>query len=574
MLFPRVVLVACFLLLSLSSVREAGAEVLSPSRLYANVYHVTAVDGNNGALPETQDGAFEAATNGIIDHGTGNGQVDGFDTWQSDNTGVATDFVGLGYDSPAIFDIVTVELGNQFVDGGDWETVPKVYVLKNPVLSAESIRPELNPGWVEVAAVPFNLPEEDEHSFDFLVTQGPGGTIHFALEGTPEERTGWGWAVGGVDGNERADGLFNFVSVTELYAEGVAAPAPPPVILPAAPQPINIVSNAYHSVNYDAEDLNDSRGEAFVSITNGVIENDGPDGFDTWHGDSDGSVTDFVGLQYNSLVEFESITIDIGHQFVDGGDWEEMPKIYILKNPVDTDQTAPEDDPANWVEVAATETGGHVFDPIVAFGQPGDTLTFSLTGPAAERTGYGWAVGGVDGNQRDDGLFNFISVTEVSAVGTVVSGNGLLGDFNHNGALDLPDIDDLTAQAAGGTHPGAYDLNSDALVNEADVNVWVTDLFSSWIGDANLDGEFNSGDLVAVLASGTYEADVDSVWSTGDFNADGRTNSSDLVAALAGGGYEQGPKAAVSAVPEPSTGLMLSIALALFGCSWRMKASG
>jgi hypothetical protein len=543
MKFTRMMLIMCGLLLNLALTHEAGAEILTPARLYANVYHVTAIGGNDAALADTQAGAFEAATNGIINHGTGAGQVDGFDTWQADDFGETTDFVGLGYDFPATFDIVTVELGNQFVDGGDWQAVPKVYVLKNPNLAAESIRPELNSGWVEVPAVPFNLPEEEEHVFDPLVIQGPGGTIHFALEGTPEDRTGWGWAVGGVDGNERADGLFNFISVTEVYAEGVQAPAAPPIPVPETPQPINIVSNAYHSVNQDGDDLTDSRGEAFVSITNGVSDPIGPrDGYDTWHGDADGTVTDFVGLQYNSLVEFESITIDIGHQFEDGGNWEETPKVYILKNPVDTNQDAPEDDATNWVEVAASETSGQVFDPIVAFGEDGPTLTFSLTGSADERTGWGWAVGGVDGNQREDGIYNFISITEVSAVGTVVTGNGLLGDFNHNGVLDLPDIDDLTGQSAGGTHPVAYDLNNDALVND-------------------LDGQFNSGDLVSVLASGTYESDVDSVWSTGDFNGDGRTNSSDLVAALAGGGYEQGPKAAVSAVPEPSSAVLAMLGL-------------
>src|SRR5690606_11142952 len=91
------------------------------------------------------------------------------------------------------------------------------------------------------------------------------------------------------------------------------------------------------------------------------------------------------------------------------------------------------------------------------------------------------------------------------------------GDFNGNGQLDAPDIDDLTTQSAGGTNPAAYDLNSDALVNDADVRVWIRDLFNSWVGDADLNGEFNSTDLVAVLASGAYEADVASVWSTGDF---------------------------------------------------------
>ena len=68
-----------------------------------------------------------------------------------------------------------------------------------------------------------------------------------------------------------------------------------------------------------------------------------------------------------------------------------------------------------------------------------------------------------------------------------------------------------------------------------------------------------------VLASGTYEADVPSVWSTGDFDGDGRTTSGDLVVALADGGYEQGPRAAVSAVPEPSGIILLLTAMLWLG---------
>jgi hypothetical protein len=153
-----------------------------------------------------------------------------------------------------------------------------------------------------------------------------------------------------------------------------------------------------------------------------------------------------------------------------------------------------------------------------------------------------------------------VSYTSDLIVLSVEGTAGLTGDFNSNGVLDAPDIDDLTAQSAGGTNPSAFDLNSDSLVNESDVDVWISDLFNSWIGDADLDGEFSSSDLVVVLATGTYEVDVASVWTSGDFNGDGRTNSSDLVAALAGGGYEQGQRPAPQAVPEPG-----ALVLALLG---------
>jgi hypothetical protein len=144
---------------------------------------------------------------------------------------------------------------------------------------------------------------------------------------------------------------------------------------------------------------------------------------------------------------------------------------------------------------------------------------------------------------------------------TLIAPNAAPGDFNRDGQLDATDIDDLTRQSAGGSNPPAYDLNADARVNEGDVNVWVKDLFDSWIGDANLNREFNSSDLILVLASGTYESGGQAVWSTSDFNGDGLANSSDLVAALADGGYELGPPPVLAAsVPEPSTWALILLA--------------
>jgi hypothetical protein len=168
------------------------------------------------------------------------------------------------------------------------------------------------------------------------------------------------------------------------------------------------------------------------------------------------------------------------------------------------------------------------------------------------------------GVSLDDLQFEFLVDGGSAVPGIIVfTAAGLGGDFNGNGVLDADDINELTMQSATQTHPAAYDLNGDALVNGDDVLVWITDLFGSVMGDLNLDGEFNSGDLVDMLAAGLYETGQPSNWSSGDFNGDGLTDSSDLVTGLAGGAYELGPAQAV-AVPEPTGWLVMAGGLLLW----------
>ena len=149
--------------------------------------------------------------------------------------------------------------------------------------------------------------------------------------------------------------------------------------------------------------------------------------------------------------------------------------------------------------------------------------------------------------------------------GQITLGAALAGDYNGNGSLDAADLDMQAQAIAGGQHPKAYDLNGDDLVNFNDRQMWVDDLKNTWIGDANLNGEFNSGDMVQVFARGKYETLETAGWEDGDFNGDTLFGSGDMVAAFVGGGYEKGlkpggPNPAVSAVPEPS-----SVLLALLG---------
>jgi hypothetical protein len=86
-------------------------------------------------------------------------------------------------------------------------------------------------------------------------------------------------------------------------------------------------------------------------------------------------------------------------------------------------------------------------------------------------------------------------------------------------------------------------------------------------GDANIDGLFNSTDLVQVFQQGEYDDTVvgNSTWSDGDWNSDHEFDSGDLVAAFQTGKYEQAG-AATSSVPEPSGSVSILIgAIALIG---------
>jgi alpha-glucosidase (family GH31 glycosyl hydrolase) len=139
----------------------------------------------------------------------------------------------------------------------------------------------------------------------------------------------------------------------------------------------------------------------------------------------------------------------------------------------------------------------------------------------------------------------------------------LPGDFDQNGLLDVLDLERLHLEIALQANRAEFDLDGDRFVDGTDLVIWVKDLKRTWVGDANLDLEFTSDDLIMAFVAGSYELDVDAGWAQGDWTGDLRFDSSDLIAAFADGGYELGPRTSVQAVPEPPA----SVLLATFICS-------
>jgi hypothetical protein len=122
------------------------------------------------------------------------------------------------------------------------------------------------------------------------------------------------------------------------------------------------------------------------------------------------------------------------------------------------------------------------------------------------------------------------------------------GDVDGDGFVGQEDIDAF-CRAVRAKNPW-FDLTEDRRVDEGDLWRFVANVFGSIPGDANLDGQFDSSDLLQVFVAGQYEdGDADnSVWATGDWNCDGDFSTSDLVAALQSGAY-----AANASVPSMVT---------------------
>ena len=137
------------------------------------------------------------------------------------------------------------------------------------------------------------------------------------------------------------------------------------------------------------------------------------------------------------------------------------------------------------------------------------------------------------------------------------------GDFNSDGMVDGADLEELNQATKGGSSDWQYDINIDGQVDNDDVLAWINVRKGTCIGDVNLDGVFDSTDLIELFQVGIYESGDTATWVTGDWNGDCVFDSSDLLLAFQEGCYETNNATAPPAesVPEPAGVLLLGSGL-------------
>ena len=138
--------------------------------------------------------------------------------------------------------------------------------------------------------------------------------------------------------------------------------------------------------------------------------------------------------------------------------------------------------------------------------------------------------------------------------------SSVFGDFNGDGMLTVHDLDHLTSEIRAGATDERLDLNQSGTIDQDDRDYWVTNIQSTWIGDADLNGQVDSADLNALALS--WRITNATSWAQGDFNGDGNVNAVDLndLALHWRSGVAAPP--AAPAVPESSSIALLLIGLA------------
>lgn len=143
---------------------------------------------------------------------------------------------------------------------------------------------------------------------------------------------------------------------------------------------------------------------------------------------------------------------------------------------------------------------------------------------------------------------------------------GGIGDLDGNGIVDAADLDLMSEFQLANNLAG--DINGDGQTDFDDRLALIKGI-PTWVGDSNLDGEFNSSDFVAVFTAGKFETGEAATWAEGDWDGDQQFSSGDFVAAFTDGGFEVGPVPVTATVPEPNP--ILLVVAGLGTCATRIR---
>ena len=126
-------------------------------------------------------------------------------------------------------------------------------------------------------------------------------------------------------------------------------------------------------------------------------------------------------------------------------------------------------------------------------------------------------------------------------------------DVNGDGTCDASDIDEMSQMVLDGAKTKA---DRDNLIESPS-----PDGFDTYIGDSDLNGQFDEQDIVAGFTAGKYLTGDAASWAEGDWDGNLAFDDQDFLAAFIAGGYLQGTRGATAAVPEPSSLILLSLGL-------------
>ena len=105
-------------------------------------------------------------------------------------------------------------------------------------------------------------------------------------------------------------------------------------------------------------------------------------------------------------------------------------------------------------------------------------------------------------------------------------------DLTNDGELTADDIDHLFAAIRANDQSTKFDLDQNGTVDHEDADRLIRHEFQSTLGDANLDGIFDTNDIIHVFQFGRFQQPTEASWESGDWNGDGYFDTSDLIAAF------------------------------------------